>query len=210
MIHSFVLSIETAVIATILVMTAGLPLAYLFARYSFKGKLIMETVFSLPLILPPSVVGYVLLVLLGQDGLGRLGIHWIFTWKAAVLAGAIVSFPLFFRTAKASFENLDENIIDAARLDGTMIKIFFKVSLPLAKHGLTAASLLAFLRAIGEFGATLMIAGNIPGVTQTAPLAIYDHVLLGDEKAALLLSLLLILFSFILLSISALLAKKSS
>lgn len=207
--HSLVLSLETALIATFFVLAAGLPLSYLFARFSFKGKIIMETLFSLPLILPPSVVGYILLLLLGKDGLGRLGIQWIFTWKAAVLAAAIVAFPLFFRTAKAAFENLDVGIIDAARLDGSPINIFWKVSVPLAKHGIIAAVMLAFLRAMGEFGATLMIAGNIPGATQTAPLAIYDHVLLGDEKSALILSLFLTLFSFVLLTISSIFLKRS-
>jgi molybdate transport system permease protein len=208
--HSLFLSIETAVIATFFVVIIGLPLSYFFARTSFTCKSLIETLFTLPLILPPSVVGYVLLMFLGQSGLGRFGIHWIFTWKAAILAGAIVAFPLFFRTAKASFENLDDNILDAARLDGNVYNIFFWVGLPLAKHGIAAALLLSFLRAVGEFGATLMVAGNIPGVTQTAPLAIYDHVLLGEDKQALLLSLSLILFSFLLLSISTLFSKKSS
>lgn len=209
MIHPLVLSLETAFIATAFVVAAGLPLSYLFARLSFRGKIIIETIFSLPLILPPSVVGYILLLLLGKDGLGKLGIQWVFTWKAAVLAAAIVAFPLFFRTAKASFENLDDNIIDAARLDGSSWNIFYSVSIPLAKHGVMAAIMLSFLRAIGEFGATLMIAGNIPGVTQTAPLAIYDHVLLGDEQTALVLSLFLTLFSFVMLAISSIFAKKS-
>jgi molybdate transport system permease protein len=209
LIHSLVLSLETAVVATIFVLGTGLPLSYLFARYSFRGKMILETFFSLPLILPPSVVGYILLLLLGKDGLGSLGIHWIFTWKAAVLAAAIVAFPLFFRTAKASFENLDVNIIDAARMDGSNLTIFWRIGVPLAKHGVVAALMLSFLRAMGEFGATLMIAGNIPGVTQTAPLAIYDQVLLGDEKSALILSLFLTLFSFVLLTISSIFSKKS-
>lgn len=209
MIHPLVLSLETAFIATIFVVATGLPLSYLFARLSFRGKTIIETIFNLPLILPPSVVGYILLLLLGKDGLGRLGIQWVFTWKAAVLAAAIVAFPLFFRTAKASFENLDDNIIDAARLDGSNWNIFYRVSIPLAKHGVIAAVMLSFLRAIGEFGATLMIAGNIPGVTQTAPLAIYDHVLLGNEQTALILSLFLTLFSFVMLAISSIFAKKS-
>jgi molybdate transport system permease protein len=209
LIHPLVLSLETAFMATIFVVAAGLPLSYLFARLSFRGKTIFETIFSLPLILPPSVVGYILLLLLGKDGLGRFGIQWVFTWKAAVLAAAIVAFPLFFRTAKASFENLDDNIIDAARLDGSSWNIFCRVGIPLAKHGVIAAVMLSFLRAIGEFGATLMIAGNIPGVTQTAPLAIYDHVLLGDEQTALILSLFLTLFSFVMLTISSIFAKKS-
>ncbi|WNB93326.1 molybdate ABC transporter permease subunit [Bacillus sp. NEB1478] len=210
MTHSLLLSIETAIIATICVFLIGLPLSYFFARTSFKGKTVIETLFNLPLILPPSVVGYLLLLFLGESGIGRFGIHWIFTWKAAVLAGAVVAFPLFFRTAKASFESLDENILDAARLDGSSYSIFYWVGLPLAKNGIIASVLLSFLRAVGEFGATLMVAGNIPGSTQTAPLAIYDHVLLGEEKAAMLLSLLLIIFSFILLSLSSFIAKKSA
>jgi molybdate transport system permease protein len=209
-IHSLVLSLETAVIATIFVLASGLPLSYCFARFTFKGKLFLETLFSLPLILPPSVVGYLLLLVLGKDGLGRFGIQWVFTWKAAVLAAAIVAFPLFFRTAKAAFENLDDNIIDAARLDGSGWNVFWNIGIPLARHGVMAAAMLSFLRAIGEFGATLMIAGNIPGVTQTAPLAIYDHVLLGDEQSALILSLFLTLFSFVMLTISSILTKKSN
>jgi molybdate transport system permease protein len=209
LISSFVLSVQTAIVATIFVLLIGIPLSYWFARTSFRGKVVFETVFSLPLILPPSVVGYVLLLALGHYGLGRIGIEWIFTWKAAVVAAAIVAFPLFYRTAKASFEALDSDILDAARMDGSTAKIFFWVSLPLAKHGVIAAILLAFLRAIGEFGATLMIAGNIPGVTQTAPLAIYDYVLLGEEQKALLLSGFLILFSFILLWWGSLLTKKT-
>jgi molybdate transport system permease protein len=209
LIPSFLLSIETAVVATMIVLVIGLPLSYWFARVSFKGKVVFETLFSLPLILPPSVVGYILLLALGNYGLGNIGIHWIFTWKAAVLAAAIVAFPLFYRTAKASFEALDSDIIDAARMDGNAARIFFWIGLPLAKHGVIAAVLLTFLRAIGEFGATLMIAGNIPGETQTAPLAIYDFVLLGEEQKALILSGSLILFSFILLWFGSILTKKT-
>ena len=151
---------------------------------------VVDSVLTLPLVLPPTVLGYYLLVLLGRRGtfgtwLDRLGIQLVFTWQGAVIASTLVAFPLVQKAARAAFEAVDPQLEDAARVLGlSAAATFFRVSLPLASRGITAGALLAFARAMGEFGATLMIAGNLPGRTQTLSVAIYAAVQAGDDRAA--------------------------
>jgi molybdate transport system permease protein len=190
------LSIRVASLATILIATVGIPLAYVLARHRFPGKGLISGLLVLPLVLPPTVLGYYLLRLLGRNAwLGRwleetLGIVLVFHWSGAVLASAVAAFPLFFLPARGAIEGVDPALEDAARLLGRREwSVFFGVTLPLAFRGLAAGAVLAFARALGDFGATLMVAGNIPGRTQTAALAIFDAVNVNDQARAGRLSL---------------------
>ena len=199
-----------AVLTSLKVATAsvalGLPFAiglgYFLARWRSAGKWIVETVVNLPLVLPPVVTGYLLLRLMGRNGpLGQLLDEWlgwrvIFTWYGAVAAGAIVSFPLMVRTIRVSFRSVDTRLEEAARsLGRSRLSTFYRVSLPLALRGIVAGSVLGFARTLGEFGATIMVAGNIPGQTQTIPTAIYSLVQspggVGRSGRLLLVSILL-------------------
>lgn len=170
----------TAVVASL---PAGIALGWLLARRQFTGKAIVETVINLPLVLPPVVTGYLLLVLFGRQGwLGGflerwLGVRLVFDWKGAALAAAVVSFPLMVRSIRLAFTSVDGRLEQAARTLGAgPWDAFLSVSLPLARHGVIAGCVLAFARSLGEFGATVMIAGNIPGVTRTMPLFIYSQL----------------------------------
>jgi molybdate transport system permease protein len=190
------LSIQVASLATLLIVAAGVPLAWLLARTRFPGKGLLTGALVLPLVLPPTVLGYYLLVLLGRRGwLGEwleadLGIVLVFHWTGAVLASAVAAFPLFFLPARGAIEGVDPRLEEVARLLGRReVSVFFTVTLPLAWRGIAAGAVLAFLRALGDFGATLMVAGNIPGRTQTAALAIFDAVSAGDGARASRLSL---------------------
>lgn len=185
------LSLKVAGTATIVSFTFGLGIAWLLARQEFWGKSMLASLVTLPMVLPPTVLGYYLLVMIGRNGpLGRflegtLGIDLIFTWEAAVLASSVVSIPLLVRAAQAAFEGVDRNLENAARTLGrSEASIFLTVTLPLAWRGILAGTALAFARALGEFGATLMVAGNIPGQTQTMPVAIYDAVQAGNTALA--------------------------
>lgn len=175
------LSLKVAVTATALSMPFGFVLAYLMTFFRFRGKSLLEVLINLPLTLPPVVMGYLMLIALGKHGwLGRildnLGIHIIFTWKAAVLASAVVGFPLLVRSIRISMEGIDRQLIHASRtLGARALDTLVTVILPLSRSGLVAGSSLMFARSLGEFGATIVVAGNIPGVTQTIPLAIYDY-----------------------------------
>lgn len=186
------ISLKTASVATLITFVAGLLVAYWMAEYRGKWKGLLDGVFILPLVLPPTVVGFLLLLLFGRNGpLGKLllqlGTTIIFSWPATVLAAVIVAFPMMYKTAKGAFEQIDRNIVNAARTLGVSNwKVFLKVSLPLCWPGIMAGGILAFARALGEFGATIMIAGNIPEKTQTIPLAIYFAVEGGDEQRAYL------------------------
>ncbi len=200
------LSLRVAVLATALAFIFGIMLAWLFSRKSFWGKEIIETVLIIPLVLPPTVIGFGLLLIIGKHG--PLGIfsevlfqrQIIFTWGAAVIAAAVVAFPLVYQNAKAAFESVDANQERAARTLGAKeTEVFFTITFPLAWPGMAAGLILAFARALGEFGATLMVAGNIPGKTQTIPMAIYFAVEAGDNKTALLLTLIVLIFSFSLI-----------
>jgi molybdate transport system permease protein len=185
------LSLQVASIATLLAVGFGIPLAWLLSRREFAGKGVLEAVILLPIILPPTVLGYYLLRAFGRQSiLGRfldqgLGIEIIFTWRAAVLASMIVAIPLVIRSAQAAFESIDPNLESAARTLGrSELAIFFTLNVPLAWRGILAGTVLGFARAMGEFGATLMVAGNIPGRTQTLPIAIYDAVQSGNNALA--------------------------
>lgn len=197
------LSLRVSLLATLLVLLTGLPLAWLLARYEFWGKELLNGLTSLPLVLPPTVLGYYLLVALGQQSpLGRwleaVGWPLVFTWRGAVVAAAVTSFPLMVQTARAGFEGVDRRLEAMARTLGrSNPAIFWRVTLPLAWPSLLAGTALGFARALGDFGATLMVAGNIPGRTQTASLYIYD-LLQANRRAeagamALVISILALL-----------------
>lgn len=196
------LSLRVAFIALFAVGCLGIPLARLMAYRQFPWKDTLEAVIMLPLVLPPSVIGYGLLLLIGRNGLlGRalngLGMSLVFTWWAAVLASTVVSFPLMYQSAKAAFKSVDTNLEKAARTLGAgELKVFLTITLPLAWPGILAGLVLSFARALGEFGATLMVAGNIPGQTQTIPLAIYLAVVAGDNATARTLVAIISVFSF--------------
>ncbi len=177
--HPFWLSLQVTATATAGILVAGLALALLLARAPLRGKLLLETLIYLPLVLPPSVIGYYLLVILGRGSWLRdvLNLDLLFTWQAAALAAMVVGLPLMVQSARAAFEEVEPEIEDAARVDGASEwQVFWQVTLPVARRGILAGLILSSARALGEFGATLMVAGNIPGRTQTLPLAIYDAV----------------------------------
>ena len=176
---ALVLSLKVTAVATFLIFTVGLALALLFARRRFPGKTFAETLVNLPLVLPPTVVGYYLLLVLGRGGplVAWLDVRLLFTWGAAVIASAIVGLPLMVGAARAAIAEVDPALENAARtLGSSEPEVLWRVTLPLARRGILAGLVLGATRALGEFGATLMVAGNIPGRTQTLPLAIYDAV----------------------------------
>ena len=187
------LSLKVAGLATLLNLVLGVAAAYGLSRWRSPLRDFIDSVLTLPLVLPPTVLGYYLLVLFGRRGtfgawLESLGIQLVFTWQGAVLASTVVAFPLVLKAARAAFESVDQQLENAARVLGVSeAGVFFRVSLPLATRGITAGVLLAFARALGEFGATLMVAGNLPGRTQTLSVAIYEAVQAGDDGAATLL-----------------------
>ena len=185
------LTLKVAGWATLLALVAGVLAGYALARLNFPGRETLDAILTLPMVLPPTVLGYYLLVLIGRKGVigewleQNFGITLIFTWQGAVIAAAIVAFPLVFKGARAAFENVDGNLEKAARSLGYgELKVFVRVTLPLAWHGILAGAMLAFARAMGEFGATLMIAGSLPGRTQTLSIAIYDAVSAGEDQMA--------------------------
>ncbi len=173
------ISLRVSLLATLISGSVGILLAYRLYRRPGRHPALVDTLLLSPLLLPPTVVGLLLLLLFGRQGLlgpwlYRLGLPLVFTWQAAVAASAVVAFPLVYRAARGAFEQLDPLLLDAARLDGASeADVLLHIALPLARPGLLAGLLLAYARALGEFGATLMVAGNIPGQTQTIPLAIY-------------------------------------
>jgi len=184
------LTLKVAAWATAINLVLGVAVAFGLARWRSPAREVVDSILTLPLVLPPTVLGYYLLVLLGRRGvfgawLDRLGIELVFTWQGAVIASTLVAFPLVQKAARAAFEAVDPQLEDAARVLGLReAAVFFRVSLPLAARGITAGALLAFARALGEFGATLMIAGNLPGRTQTLSVAIYAAVQAGDDRTA--------------------------
>ena len=189
------LSLRVSLTATALTLVAGVPLAWLLARRRFPGRQVLEAAVVLPLVLPPTVLGYYLLVAVGSRGpvgraLAAVGLELAFTWGAAVLAACVGSIALLIKSAQAGFETVDQQLEQAARTLGrSEWAVFWRVTLPLAWRSVLAGTVLAFCRALGEFGITLMVAGNIPGRTQTLPLAIYDRVQAAqmDEANALAL-----------------------
>ncbi len=176
---------KVSLLATVITLGLGTIVAYRMYQWQSRLRSLIEGILIAPLVLPPTVIGFVLLVLLGKNGivgkfLFQLNFRLVFTWYAAVLAAIIVSFPLMYRAALGAFEQIDPLILDAARLDGASKRaLFWYVAIPLAIPGILAGTVLTFARALGEFGATLMLAGNIPGQTQTMPMAIYFAVEAG-------------------------------
>jgi len=200
------LSIKVALVAVSAVVCFAVPLAGFMGKRDFPGKDVLEAVFTLPLVLPPSVIGFVLLLLFGKNGpLGIVLYNWfhvrlIFTWWGAAIASAVVSFPLMYQSVKAAVEAVDPNLENAARTLGAgELRVFWTITLPLAWTGVIAGLILAFARSLGEFGATLMVAGNIPGKTQTMPLAVYFASESGQTNTAAILVTVMTLFSFIVI-----------
>lgn len=190
------LSLKVAGWATAIDLILGVAAGYALARCRFPGREFLDALLTLPMVMPPTVLGYYLLVLIGRNGwIGAwlqdsFGINLIFTWQGAVIAAAVVAFPLVFKSARAAFEAVDRQLEQAAQVLGVAeIGIFFRVTLPLAWRGILAGMLLAFARAMGEFGATLMVAGSIPGKTQTLSIAVYEAVQAGQDDTANLLVL---------------------
>lgn len=174
------LSIRVAMVAVVCSLPAGVCLGWLLARKEFRGKFVVETLLNLPLVVPPVVTGYLLLITFGTQGwLGKyldqwFGISFVFTWRGAAMASAVVAFPLMVRTMRVAFTTVDWRLEGTARSMGAgPLDCFFTITLPLARHGIIAGCVLAFARSLGEFGATIMIAGNIPGETRTIPLYIF-------------------------------------
>jgi molybdate transport system permease protein len=186
-------TLACALVATALALPAGVVIAWIIARRSFPGRSLLETVVSLPLVMPPVATGLILLMLLGRRGpigsmLTAAGIEIVFTWKAVVMAMAIMGLPLLIRTARAGFEHVNRRYEDvAATLGASPTRIFLTVSLPLAWPSVVAGAVLAFARALGEFGATIVVAGSIPGATQTLAVAIYSDSETGHDSRALVL-----------------------
>jgi molybdate transport system permease protein len=200
------LSIEVAAVSGVFVLILGLIFAKLMAKTKFKGKAVVETVFLLPLVLPPSVVGFLLIVLFGRNSVIGQVIEGIFrqpvmfTWWAAVIASTVVAFPLMYQSAKTGFEAIEEDIENAARVDGANeLQLFLTISIPLALKAIISGTILSFARALGEFGATLMFAGNIPGKTQTVSTAIYVAMDAGNMNLAWLWVMCLVGISFFML-----------
>lgn len=205
MFEPIILSIRVALVATAIAFFLGILFAYLLTKKKVPGKNIWETILILPMILPPSIVGYLLLKLFGKRGpigaflLDTFGIQVVFTWIACVIAATVVALPLMYQNAKGAFQSVDPTLEIAARtLGSSSFKVFRTVTMPLSIPGIVSGIVLTFARALGEFGATLMLAGNIPGRTQTIPTAIYYSVVTGKEDEAMNLVVVMVLFSFAL------------
>jgi molybdate transport system permease protein len=203
------LSLRVAFLSTVLSLGAGLWIAYILANREFRGKEVLDAAVTLPLVLPPTVLGYYLLVVLGHASpIGKLweavfGSPLVFTWKAAVVAALLHSLPLLVKSARAALESVDRSCERAARtLGASEWRLFWRVTLPLAQRSILAATALAFARSLGEFGATLMVAGSIPGKTQTMAVAIYDAVEAGNGTLALTLVLIISVVALVILSLA--------
>ena len=196
------ISAKTSLLATVFTFFLGLYAARAVLRVNGKWRGLLDAVFTLPLVLPPTVVGFFLLMIFGKRGvigafLMKLGFQIVFSWPATVVAACVVAFPLMYRSARGALEQSDVNLVYAARTLGlSECTIFWKISVPLAWPGIAAGTILSFARALGEFGATLMLAGNIPGRTQTIPMAIYSYVASGDMQSAVYWVLIIVAISF--------------
>lgn len=208
------LSLRVSLVATLLVFITGLPLAWLLARHEFRGKELLAGLTALPLVLPPTVMGYYLLVALGQQSpLGRWleGAGWplVFTWRGAVIAASVAAFPLMVLTVRAGFEGIDQRLEAIARTLGrSNWDVFWRVTMPLAWPSLLAGAALTFARALGDFGATLMVAGNIPGRTQTASIYIYDLLQANRRAEAGAMALVISLMALLLFIVSQSLTRR--
>ena len=208
MIEAILLSLKVTLIAVFVTFFIGTALAYIFHKKNVKFKDIIETLIVLPMSLPPTVIGYILLVLIGRRGLiGKYFYEWfgwniVFSWKAACLVAVVVTIPLMYQNAKLGFDNVQKEIKEAAKVDGAeSFQIFRYIIFPMASKGILAGILLSCIRAMGEFGATLIVAGNIPGQTQTIPLLIYFSIESGEIKKANILIIIIVIFSFILVMV---------
>ena len=211
------LSLQVAACATIVTLVVGIPTAYLLARTRFKGRELLDSLLTLPMVLPPTVVGYFLLLLIGNNGLLGKAFHALtghelgimFTWYAAIIASFVVSFPLMLKTARASMEAVDQGLLDASYMLGrSRLQTALRVVLPLSARGIIAGTTLAFARAMGEFGATIMVAGNWQGKTNTMPIAIYTASQSGGYGSALWMVLVFVAISGVVMYISNRLGQK--
>lgn len=197
-----ILSLKTAFAATVITFLTGMSAAYMAVKIKY-GKAVLDTVFTLPMILPPTVVGFFLLLLFGKNSQAGMwlyshGIQIVFTWTGTVVASAVAAFPMMYRTTRSAFEQIDPNLIYAGRTLGlSEWKIFRKIVFPNCLPGIVGGTILAFARALGEFGATIMLAGNIPGKTQTVAIAIYSAMQLGKREQAYQWSVVIVLLSFV-------------
>jgi len=199
------LTLKVAGWATLLATLFGIAIAFAVARLRFPGREVVDAMMTLPMVMPPTVLGYYLLVLVGRRGVigawlnDTLGISLVFTWQGAVIAAAVVAFPLVYKAARAAFEGVERQYEQAARVLGkSEFEVFLRITLPLAWRGILAGSMLAFARALGEFGATLMVAGSLPGRTQTLSIAVYEAVQAGKDDVA---NFLVVVTSIVCISI---------
>jgi molybdate transport system permease protein len=196
------ISVRTVLTATVITFFLGIAIARWMARYQGKFKTLIDGLLILPLVLPPTVVGYGLLLLFGKHGplgefLSFFNTTVVFSWPATVIAATVMAFPLMYMTARGAFEQVDPRIEDAARtLGGSEWRVFWSITFPLAWSGVAAGAVLALARSLGEFGATLMLAGNIPGKTETIPVAIFFAIQAGDNNTALILVAITLIISF--------------
>ncbi|AKB51422.1 Molybdenum transport system permease protein ModB [Methanosarcina barkeri str. Wiesmoor] len=209
------ITFRIAALSSFLVLCSGVFLAYIFARRDFRGKELAELLVTLPLVLPPTVIGYLLVILVGRNGLlghfiyNFFGTGILFTWQAGVIAAYTVSLPLMVRTAQAAIEAVDKELEYAAYVLGrSEIETAFLITLPLAKKGILAGLVLSFARAVGEFGATLMLAGNIPGKTNTMSISIYSAFQAGNNELANFLVLVLTLMSLLSIALTGKIASR--
>lgn len=209
------LSLQVAAVATLFVIIVGIIAAYVLARRNFRGKELLDMLFTLPLVLPPTVTGYYLIVIFGRNGLfGKSLYEWtgwsiMFTWYAAALASFVVALPLMIKTTRAAIESVDKNLINASyTLGHSELETTIRVVLPLSRKGIIAGAVLSFARALGEFGATLMLAGNIPGKTDTMPLAIYSTASSGEWARANFMVILFTVLSGLFLYIANKFSKR--
>ena len=208
-------TIEMALLATALLLVPGTLIAWLLARRAWRGKSLIETLVMLPLVMPPVATGLILLQLFGRRGpigaaLHRIGIDVVFTWRAVIIAMTVMAFPLFVRTARVAFEHVSRRYEEIARtLGASETRVFFTITLPLASRGIVAGAVIAFARALGEFGATILVAGNIPGRTSTIATSIYTLVQLGDDRAAMSLLIVSVVIAFGAIFASELLLRKA-
>ncbi len=214
LVEPLALTLKVAGLATVVALVLGVAAAYALTRWRFPGRDILDALCTLPMVLPPTVLGYYLLVLIGRRGvLGEwlqdtFGVTLMFTWQGAVIAASVVAFPLVFKSARAALEGVGKQYEDAARTLGqSEAAVFLRVSLPLAFRGVLAGTMLAFARALGEFGATLMVAGNLPGRTQTLSLAVYSAVQAGNDTLANTLVLIISIVCVAILATTSRLLK---
>lgn len=209
-----ILSALVATVATVFAAVIGLAIAYLLARYEFKGKNLLDSLVTIPMVLPPTVIGYYLIIIFGREGIiGKplyqlTGWSFMFTWQGAALAATVVALPLMIKVSKAAIESVHPDMIKVSySLGKSEWETFVKVILPIARGGIIAGTILSFARALGEFGATLMIAGNIPGRTNTMPLSIYSAFQSGDDELAQYLVIILTCISIAVIYIANKLTK---